>query len=220
MNGMDETETQKDIAMDATDDPPTLMASPPVETASPTGSAVIGATASTGPWEKVDPWTTLTEYEEADGRLFPPQQDPRQQPRRPTDVRAPLPAADDGLFEHRMDSRMDRMEGIFERLAGATANNRDETKTEMAAFEAKIEKVAAQQNERDAKPMETIKKGQNAVTEKITDIERRLHQVERDPIERSASQRLPEPASGVANVVQPDPWASSRWGAGGPTTPV
>ena len=55
------------------DEPPTLVASPPVELSTPpmTGDdspsdPYVPTLSPTDPWEKVDPWTSLTAYEEAD----------------------------------------------------------------------------------------------------------------------------------------------------------
>ena len=51
------------------DMPSTFVASPPVETVSPTGSVggICVSMPSTDPREKIDPWTQLTAYEQADG---------------------------------------------------------------------------------------------------------------------------------------------------------
>ena len=48
---------------------PTLVASPPVEIASPAGSVggICVSMPSTDLWEKLDPWTQFTAYEQADG---------------------------------------------------------------------------------------------------------------------------------------------------------
>ena len=48
---------------------PTLVASPPVETASPTGSVggICVSMPSADPWEKIYPWIQFTAYGEADG---------------------------------------------------------------------------------------------------------------------------------------------------------
>ena len=119
-----------------------------------------------------------------------------------------------------MDRRMDRMENIFERLAGSIAKNRDEAHAANDELNAKIEGAATKQIERDEKLNATVKNGQNAVTKKITDIEQRFQRLERDPIERPTSQRAGRSADGSLSVAQPDPWASSRWGAGGPTSSV
>ena len=67
---------------------PTLVASPPVETVSPTGSAggLCVSLPSTDPWEKIDPWTQLTAYEQADGW-------DRQDPVEPSTASAPAALA-------------------------------------------------------------------------------------------------------------------------------
>ena len=79
-----------------------------------------------------------------------------------------------------MDNRMDRVENIFERLAGSIAKNRDEATTANAELNAKIVGAETKQIERDEKLNMTIKNGQNAVTKKISDIEQRLQRLERD----------------------------------------
>ena len=72
MDGMDGTDEMgdQDASMHSADDSPTLVASPPVETASPTGSPgdlCVTAPPTEDPWETTDPWTALTVHEEADG---------------------------------------------------------------------------------------------------------------------------------------------------------
>ena len=252
MNGMDGTDESgdQDATMIPADDPPTLVAAPPVETASPTslGDLCVNVLPTEDPWETTDPWTSLTAYEEADGRnaqveATPPvsntqQQPPQQQPQQhaepwadPTQQLQPPPqfpqapqappqqrsrsasgsgplrpeAPIDNQFELRMDNRM---ENIFERLAGSIAKIRDEAHAANNELNAKIEGAATKQIERDEKLNETIKNGQNAVTKKITDIEQRLQRLERDPIERPTSQRSGGSADGSLSVAQPDPWAS------------
>ena len=75
---------------------------------------------------------------------------------------------------------MDRMENIFERLADVIAKNRDEAHAANEERNTKIEEAVSKQIERDEKLNETIKNGQNTVTKKITDLEQRLQQLERD----------------------------------------
>ena len=61
--------TDDDMLTTDADVLPTLVASLPVDTASPTGSVggVCVSMPSTDPWEKLDPWTQFTAYEQAGG---------------------------------------------------------------------------------------------------------------------------------------------------------
>ena len=86
--------TDADMLPHDDDMPPTLVASPPVETASPVGSAggICVSQSPTDPWEKIDPWIQLTAYEQADGWHRQSSVEPTAAPTAPA-ASAPAPVA-------------------------------------------------------------------------------------------------------------------------------
>ena len=67
-----------DETMLSAEEPPTLVASPPVETATPPDDDIyVNNLPTEDPWDGADPWTTLTAYEEADGKTKLPAPNPQ-----------------------------------------------------------------------------------------------------------------------------------------------